>query len=101
MREGGFACREHSVGVSLLEDIRPNASLQGRRAVFQLAHKAVRLLSPSGNTQSPVIEEGLACIYSRRISKRLGLGFWPNGEKYLAAECLTAEFLNSRADAIK
>ncbi|WP_342656120.1 hypothetical protein GKC68_00105 (plasmid) [Pantoea sp. RSPAM1] len=48
--------------------------------MYQLSHECVHLLSPSGGKNAPVIEEGLAKLYSMEIIVRL-CGH-PHGQNY-------------------
>ena len=42
-----------------------------KEAMYQLSHECVHLLAPSGGPKAPVIEEGLAKLYSMEIIGRL------------------------------
>jgi hypothetical protein len=41
-----------------------NASLDPNRALFQLSHEVIHLLSPSGGKMAPALEEGPATHFS-------------------------------------
>ncbi len=72
-----------------------------RRALFQLAHEVIHLLSPSGNRSAKVIEEGLATVFSHQISSRHALGLTTDVASYLLAEQQVCELLQVEADVIK
>lgn len=71
------------------------------QAIFQLAHEAVHLLSPSGQRHALVIEEGLATLFSEEVSHHQQLNiFTPEGE-YSAAAALTKKLLDYDPSIIK
>ncbi|UNZ51987.1 hypothetical protein [Agrobacterium tumefaciens] len=70
------------------------------RAVYQLAHETVHLLHPARSIAAPVLEEGLATIFSEEIARREQFNIVTSSEKYIAAASLTRELLKHDADAI-
>ncbi|WP_455917009.1 hypothetical protein [Pantoea agglomerans] len=60
--------------------LSPSAFQNYKEAMFQLSHECVHLLSPQGQARVPVMEEGLATLYSLEIIERL-CGHLP-GEDY-------------------
>ncbi len=51
--------------------LSPEAYTNYKEAMYQLSHECVHLLSPSGGAKAPVMEEGLAKLYSMEIIVRL------------------------------
>lgn len=51
--------------------LSPAAFRNYKEALYQLSHECVHLLSPSGRASAPVMEEGLAKLYSMEIIVRL------------------------------
>lgn len=51
--------------------LSPAAFRNYKEAMYQLSHECVHLLSPSGRASAPVMEEGLAKLYSMEIIVRL------------------------------
>ncbi len=78
-----------------------SARTDPERAIFQLAHETVHLLSPTGKRNGLVIEEGLATIYAREICQRLGVNLVDNLIEYIYANRITKEFLNLHPDGIR
>ncbi|MHC2278077.1 hypothetical protein ACVME8_004688 [Bradyrhizobium diazoefficiens] len=72
-----------------------------KRALFQLSHETIHLLSPTGGAEAPVIEEGLATMFSNQISARYGLGFSYDVQSYVTAANLTEALLAMYPDGIK
>ena len=70
-------------------------------ALYQLAHECVHLLSPTGGVNAPVLEEGLATIYSEeyvaREFNRTGL---TNIASYIHAASLVRQLLQHDDQAI-
>ncbi|MBD8145423.1 hypothetical protein [Pantoea agglomerans] len=50
--------------------LSPSAFGNYKEAIYQLSHECVHLLSPSGGLKAPVIEEGLAKLYSMELIER-------------------------------
>ncbi|WP_410517830.1 hypothetical protein QNH99_23335 (plasmid) [Pantoea allii] len=50
--------------------LSPEAYTDHKEAMYQLSHECVHLLSPSGGANAPVMEEGLAKLYSMEIIER-------------------------------
>ncbi len=71
------------------------------RAIFQLAHEAVHLLAPTGGRGAPVVEEGLATLFSHEVSAALGLGLVSSAPAYLNAAGLAARWLKDDPDGIR
>lgn len=71
------------------------------RAIFQLAHEVVHLLSPTGQSDANVLEEGLATHFQHYYSKLRGIAYTNDDQKYLAAERDVQTLLALKHDAIK
>jgi hypothetical protein len=72
-----------------------------KQALFQLSHEIIHLLAPTGGAAAPVIEEGLATLFSKEISSRYGLGLDYDVPSYIAAANLTQTLLAIYPDGIK
>lgn len=72
-----------------------------RRALFQLAHEVIHLLSPGRPEVTPVIEEGVATFFSLEISARFGLDFRYGDRAYNYAAERVSELLKIAPDAVK
>jgi len=71
------------------------------RTYYQLAHECIHLLSPSGSYVVPVIEEGLATVYSERyIARELNFHYETPEPAYANAAALVRELLRTSPDAI-
>ncbi|CAK1737898.1 IrrE N-terminal-like domain-containing protein [Vibrio crassostreae] len=74
-------------------------------AHYQLAHEVVHLLAPSGERGAPVIEEGLATMYSENyLSASYGItdySKFTNLDSYIEAARLVRELLAFDSDAIR
>lgn len=71
-------------------------------AHYQLAHEAVHLLSPNGENCAPVIEEGLATLYSEDfIYRTYNVSGLTNMSSYIGAANSVRELLLFDSDAIK
>lgn len=63
--------------------LSPAAFRDYKEAMYQLSHECVHLLAPSGGKNAPVMEEGLAKLYSMEIiERRCG---HPSGQGYGSA----------------
>lgn len=72
------------------------------QACYQLAHECVHLLSPSGQSIAPVLEEGLATVYSEDyVLAHFGVPMLPTVASYQEAAMLVRELLSIDPDAIK
>ena len=80
-------CRNVSIKLST------NARDNPRKAIFQLAHEAVHLLSPSGGSNGPAIEEGLAVLYSEEVTARSRANIRYDDKAYLYCRQITHDFL--------
>lgn len=60
--------------------LSPAAFSDHKEAMYQLSHECVHLLSPQGKADAPVLEEGLAKLYSMEIIERV-CGH-PSGKPY-------------------
>ncbi len=70
-------------------------------ACYQLAHECIHLLSPCGSPVVPVIEEGLATVYSERyIAHALSYSYNTPEVPYANAAALVRELLSIAPDAI-
>lgn len=71
-------------------------------ACYQLAHECVHLLAPGGISTVPVIEEGLATVFSEDyVVRELGLKVDTNMPSYRAAAALVREMLRIDPNAIQ
>lgn len=81
--------------------LAPNALQDTVLACYQLAHESVHLLAPTGRKAAPVIEEGLATVFSEDYVQqkfyRTGL---TNMRSYIEAAALVRELLLIAPDAI-
>lgn len=80
--------RKH-VSIVLSESCRADVD----RAIFQLAHEAVHLLSPSGSQNAPVVEEGLATLFAAEVSLRHCLGMHSDGLRSYTQAAMLTRFL--------
>jgi hypothetical protein len=88
--------RRH-VSIMLSETARENPGL----ALFQLAHEVIHLLAPTGTKGlAPVLEEGLATLFSCEISLRYDLDALPLHPRYLGASSLVQQLLGPYPDAV-
>lgn len=71
-------------------------------ACYQLAHECVHLLAPTGAAKAPVIEEGLATVFSEdyacRVFRLQGPTDWPS---YIEAATKVRQLLAIDSQAIK
>lgn len=71
------------------------------KACYQLAHECIHLLSPSGSSVVPVIEEGLATVNSESyIARELNYFYQTPEVPYATAAALVRELLSIAPDAI-
>ena len=79
-----------------------NALNDNAVACYQLAHECVHLLAPTGTAVAPVIEEGVATVFSEdyvcREFKLQGLTDWPS---YVEAAMMVRQLLTLDSRAIK
>jgi hypothetical protein len=90
----------HNVAIRLSVD----TALHPNRALFQLAHEVVHLLSPSGKrNQALNLEEGFAAIFSREMLAKYNIGYCPGAveDRYRAAHEDVRLLLTLDAHAIK
>ncbi|MGI4877654.1 MAG: hypothetical protein ACRYG4_09235 [Janthinobacterium lividum] len=85
------------IAIQLTEDARLNP----QRALFQLAHEIIHLLSPDMGHTAPTLEEGLASVFSAEISQRNGHPFHDGLASYERAAALTRQLLIHNSQAIK
>jgi hypothetical protein len=72
------------------------------RAIFQLAHEVVHLLSPSGKTRSaPSIEEGFATVFGHQMGETHADFRCPVDPRYRSAYEDVGELLAKNPAAIK
>jgi hypothetical protein len=72
------------------------------RAVYQLAHECVHVLAPSGRSAAPVVEEGLATVFSEDyVLRHFGIHFGTELERYARAAHDVRELVSTYPDAIK
>jgi len=81
--------------------LAPNALQDTVLACYQLAHESVHLLAPTGGMGAPVIEEGLATVFSEDyvLQKFLSRGH-TSMSSYIEAAALVRELLSIAPDAI-
>jgi hypothetical protein len=78
-----------------------NAVTDHACALYQLAHECVHLLSPTGAALAPVLEEGLATVYSENyIKSKLNLNNMTNLPSYINAATKVRQLLDQYPDAI-
>ena len=71
-------------------------------ACYQLAHECVHLLAPSGNGSAPVLEEGLATMFSEdHVNREFGLTGLTNDARYTAAASAVRDLYKLAPDAIQ
>lgn len=82
--------------------LNTNALCNEVLAHYQLAHEAIHLLAPDGKCAAPVIEEGLATIYSEDyIAREFGESGYTNMESYINAAKCVRDLLAFDSEAIK
>jgi hypothetical protein len=82
------------LGVTALND--------AHRAYYQLAHECVHLLSPTGTSYAPVLEEGLATVYSEDYMKsQFGTAWHADLPSYVRAASLVRELLAINPAAVR
>ncbi|QGT83537.1 hypothetical protein [Pseudomonas coronafaciens] len=70
-------------------------------ASYQLAHECIHLLSPCGSSVVPVIEEGLATVFSAiYIAEEFDVIYNTDDAPYAEAATLVRELLSTYPDAI-
>ncbi|WP_410732714.1 hypothetical protein [Citrobacter freundii] len=81
-----------------------NAFFNRQSAVYELAHECIHLLAPTGGRNAPVIEEGLATVFSEDM-----IEYWCGNThkqayttdlKYADAAARVRELLDTEPDAI-
>lgn len=85
--------------VSIL--LAKSARHDSNRALFQLAHEVVHILSPSGKNEGLRIEEGVATLFADERSAYHGWGYHTGDPQYLSAKKDVHELLSIDAGAIK
>jgi hypothetical protein len=71
-------------------------------ALYQLAHECIHLLAPTGGRGAPVIEEGLATVFSEDwVEKSFGRRNMTTLDSYKNAAALVRSLLVVEPDAIK
>jgi hypothetical protein len=79
-----------------------NAIINHLQAYYQLAHECVHLLAPSGGRGCPVLEEGVATVFSEDCTKRAyGIDIPAGLPSYASAAALTRRLLERDPEAIK
>jgi len=79
----------------------PKALMDDVQAYYQLAHEAVHLLAPSGGRNAPVLEEGLAEMFSQNyVFKTLGQVMTSSNPAYNAAAAYVREMIAKYPEAI-
>jgi len=81
--------------------LAPNALKNEMLACYQLAHEAIHLLAPSGGRNAPVIEEGLATVFSEDfVSREFNAFGITNDAKYIDAASKVRALIEKYPDAI-
>jgi hypothetical protein len=74
---------------------------ESQRACYQMAHECIHLLAPSGGSHAPVMEEGLATVYSEDYMKReFGSSWFSDLPSYTRAASLVRELLSIDPNSI-
>jgi hypothetical protein len=82
--------------------LAPNARWDNVLACYQLAHECVHLLAPDGRDGAPVLEEGLATVYSEDyIARNFNRAGLTNFQSYADAATKVRQLLALNPDAIK
>lgn len=82
--------------------ITPECATDPCRACYQMAHEAIHLLSPTGDSTTTVLDEGLATHFSASyVKKNFGVDWRANLPSYQDAAELVAELLSHEPNAIK
>ena len=76
------------------------AAHQPNRALWQLAHETVHLLSPTQSSAALIAEEGLATLFASRVSTEYSLGFSTDRQDYREAEEAVSKWLSEFPSAI-
>jgi hypothetical protein len=87
------------IAIRLSADARCNLA----QALFQLAHEVIHLLSPSGASSAPAMEEGLATLFSDEVSLRFVADGWffSSEPAYVYCRDLARTFLALHSDGIR
>jgi len=89
-------------GKNVAIQLNTNALNDTVLACYQLAHECIHLLAPDGKRGAPVIEEGLATVYSEDfIAKHFGASGYTDMNSYQNAAALVRDLISSNPDAIK
>jgi hypothetical protein len=82
--------------------LAPNAQWDNVLACYQLAHECVHLLAPDGRHGAPVLEEGLATVFSEDyIARNFNRSGLTNLQSYADAATKVRQLLALNPDAIK
>jgi hypothetical protein len=96
-----FPCYPNG-GKFVLIELFYNALNNIELACYQLAHEAVHLLAPNGGGGAPVIEEGLATVYSEDYVRTIfNKPSFTSLESYKQAAALVRELESIVPDAIR
>ncbi|WP_046482371.1 hypothetical protein [Pseudomonas veronii] len=72
------------------------------QACYQLAHESIHLLAPSGSNLAPVLEEGLATVFSEDYLKtKFGRVYTSQTPSYQVAAILVRDLLSADPQAVK
>lgn len=71
------------------------------QAIFQLAHEVTHLLSPTGGSNAPVIEEGLSALFQQRANEVYKLNLHLVAVPYIKATQLANMLLKGQPNIIK
>lgn len=78
------------------------AAHEPHRAIYQLAHEVIHVLAPFKGRVAPVIEEGLATVFSEDILvEEFGILYFTNEVSYIDAGARVRDLLSESPNAIK
>ena len=81
--------------------LAPNAIENEMLACYQLAHEAVHLLAPTGGRHAPILEEGLATVFSEDfVLREFRVSNVTNLPHYIEAAACVRLLLETHPDAI-
>ena len=92
---GGWDRKHISIRLSRHAADRPE------RAIFQLTHEVIHLLSPGPREEALAIEEGLATLFSLEVSCRFKVNLVYGEAAYNHAAAATKKLLDIDPDAVK
>jgi len=78
-----------------------SASTDPARAIFQLAHEVVHLLSPTGVRNAPIFEEGLATLFADEMAAAEGSWLRNEDIHYNNAAVKVRQFIEQNPDGVR